>query len=530
MRYSFYAFTVLVALFNTYFAIFAPKGLYNLIITLPLIILGIRDIFQPRHAIKKNFPIVGHFRYLFEKIRPEINQYFIENNTDGKPFSREQRSIVYQRSKNVLDTIPFGTQHDLYKSGHEFVTHSLTPTHVDPQKLIVKIGNDQCSKPYYASLLNISAMSYGSLSKNAVRALNGGAKLGKFAHNTGEGGISPYHLENGGDLIWQIGTGYFGCRNSDGTFNEKLFETNALKDAVKMIEIKLSQGAKPGHGGILPAKKVSQEVADIRGVPVAKDVLSPPGHSAFSNPLEMMDFIAKVRKLSQGKPIGLKMSLGHRYEFMSMVKAMKEKDIYPDYIVIDGSEGGTGAAPLEFTNNIGTPGTEALNYVHNVLIGFGIRDKIRLGATGKITSGFDVVKLLCLGADFTYAARSMMLALGCIQALRCNANNCPTGVATQDKMLNDGLHVPSKIMRVKNFHDQTIQSVAEIMGAMGVNELDQLDAHHIYRRDYDGKLKSYGSVFPELRHNQFLENDFPGDYNYDFDHSSADSFAFKKVS
>lgn len=496
MRKEFYISFAIFLVINLLFYYYWTPGLYSLFIFGPFFLLGIRDIRQTRHAIKSNFPVFGHFRYIFESIRPEINQYFIESNTDGRPFNREQRSIVYQRAKKVLDTVPFGTQHNVYENGHEFVVHSLYPTHVDRKDLRVMIGGEFCKQPYSLSLLNISAMSFGSLSTASVLSLNGGAKDGNFAHNTGEGGISPYHLQNGGDLIWQIGTGYFGCRSHSGEFDAELFKKNSSHPQVKMIEIKLSQGAKPGHGGMLSGKKVTQEIASIRNVPIGKDVISPPGHSAFSDNKGMLDFIGQIRELSGGKPVGIKFCLGYRHEFESLVRLMAQEKQYPDYIVVDGSEGGTGAAPMEFTNYIGTPGTDALVIVVDELIKAGLRDKIKVLATGKITTAFDIIKLLCLGADATYAARSMLLALGCIQALRCNNNKCPTGVATQDPNLVRGLHIPTKRVRVKNFHQETLETVAHVLGAMGIKNVADLNRGHLYKRTASDRIASYQEVHP----------------------------------
>lgn len=497
MRKEFYALFVFVVVLNAVFAFVWSPGLHSLWFFGPFFALGFRDIRQTRHAIKANFPVFGHFRYLLESIRPEVNQYFIESNTDGRPFSREQRSVVYQRAKKVLDTVPFGTQHSVYEQGYEFVNHSLYPIHLEDKDLRIQVGGERCRQPYSLSLFNISAMSFGSLSPNAILALNGGAKDGNFAHNTGEGGISPYHLENGGDLIWQIGTGYFGCRNANGGFDPELFCKNALRPQVKMIELKLSQGAKPGHGGMLSGKKVTEEIARIRNVPLGKDVISPPAHSAFADARGMIAFIATLRELSGGKPIGIKFCLGHRHEFEELVAAMKELGTYPDYIVVDGSEGGTGAAPLEFANYIGTPGVDALVVVVDVLKRAGLREKIKVLATGKITTAFDIIKLLCLGADATYAARSMMLALGCIQALRCNNNKCPAGVATQDPGLYKGVHIPTKRLRVKNFHQETLAAVAHMMGAMGVRQTTELSRKLLFKRVDDNCIKSYAEIYPE---------------------------------
>lgn len=496
MRREFFLAFILALALNILFYFYWERGLYSLIFFVPFFLLGFRDIQQKRHAIKANFPVFGHLRYLFESIRPEISQYFIESNTDGKPFSREQRSIVYQRAKKVLDTVPFGTQHDVYAQGYEFITHSMYPKHLDPTSLRVTIGSHHCKQPYSLSLLNISAMSFGSLSPNAILALNGGAKDGEFAHNTGEGGISPYHLEPGGDLIWQIGTGYFGCRTMRGEFDPELFRKNALLPQVKMIEIKLSQGAKPGHGGILSGKKVTKEIAQIRNVPIAKDIISPPAHTAFNDPKSLLGFISNLRTLSEGKPIGIKLCIGHPAEFEDLVAAMVEEKQYPDYIVVDGSEGGTGAAPIEFSNYMGMPGTDALVFVVDCLKKAGLRENIKILATGKITTAFDIVKLLCLGADATYAARSMLLSLGCIQALRCNNNTCPAGVATQDPHLFAGLHVPTKRSRVKNFHGETLSALAHVVGSMGMTSTDQLNREHLYRRTDENRIITYAKLYP----------------------------------
>lgn len=497
MRKEFYQAFVVVIILNIFFYFFWREGNYSLFFFVPFFLLGFRDIHQKRHAIKANFPVFGHLRYLFESIRPEISQYFIESNTDGRPFSREQRSVVYQRAKKVLDTVPFGTQHDVYAQGYEFVTHSMYPKHLDPKNLRVTVGSDLCKQPYSLSLFNISAMSFGSLSPNAIMALNGGAKDGNFAHNTGEGGISPYHLEAGGDLIWQIGTGYFGCRTHSGEFDPELFRKNATLPQVKMIEIKLSQGAKPGHGGILSGKKVTQEIADIRNVPLGQDVISPPAHTAFHDPESMLEFISKLRDLSGGKPVGIKLCVGYHQEFEELVQVMIRKNNYPDFIVVDGAEGGTGAAPLEFSNYMGMPGIDGLVFVVDTLKKAGLKDKIKVIATGKITTAFDIVKLLCLGADATYAARSMLLALGCIQALRCNNNTCPAGVATQDPYLYAGLHVPTKRQRVRNFHQETLNAVAHVVGAMGLEHIKDLKRSHLYKRTDENKIKTYAELYPE---------------------------------
>jgi glutamate synthase domain-containing protein 2 len=533
MRKFFYVGVFLIACLNVFFYFKFKIGLWNLVVVGPIILLGFRDILQNTQAIKSNFPVLGHFRYILEAIRPEINQYFVESNTDGKPFSREDRSIVYQRAKKVVDTLPFGTQKNVYLTGHEFVTHSLLPTKLDWKNLRVNIGGPDCLKPYDASIFNISAMSYGSLSKTAILALNGGAKTGGFAHNTGEGGLSPYHLENQGDVIWQIGTGYFGCRSKDGKFDAEKFKKLATGESVKMIEIKLSQGAKPGHGGILPGEKVTAEIAEIRGVEVGVDVNSPPAHNAFDTPIGLLNFVKELRDLSGGKPVGFKLCIGRHYEFFAICKAMIETGIKPDFIAVDGSEGGTGAAPLEFSNNMGTPTVEALLFVGNVLRGFDLKKDIKLFSAGRVTTGFGIVKLLSLGADSVYAARSMMLALGCIQALRCNTNHCPAGVATQNPQLYNGINVPNKIQRVKNFHNETVKSVSHIMEAMGVQNAAELKPYHIKRRTSDHLIEDYSDFFNWIEPGSFFTHPIPKTYEKAYLKSEASSFkrkdGFQKV-
>ncbi len=497
---------------------------YGFFVLIPILLFGFYDYIQKRHAIRRNFPILGRFRYLLESIRPEIQQYFIESNSDGRPFSREQRTTVYQRSKKQLDSLPFGTQKDVYEVGYEWVKHSIKPTHVNPELLRVTIGGENCKQPYSASLFNIAAMSFGSLSKNAVLSLNGGAQKGNFAHNTGEGGVSPYHLQPGGDLIWQIGTGYFGCRNSEGNFDPGKFKEQANHENIKMIELKLSQGAKPGHGGILPGEKVTPEIAEIRGVTPYETVFSPPYHTAFSNPLELVDFIKQLQELSGGKPVGIKFCLGKFHEFISICKAMVQKNIFPDYICVDGGEGGTGAAPLEFSNHIGAPVLDSLLIVNNILKGFGIRNKLKIIAAGKVSSGFGMLKLLSLGADVVYSARAMMMALGCIQALRCNSNICPAGVATQDPHLNVGLVVKDKTLRVKQFHEETIESLAHILGAMGLVTANELRPWHIMRRVSSYEVKNYQELFESIPEGCFLENKIPEKYENAFNAAHLNSF------
>jgi glutamate synthase domain-containing protein 2 len=481
-----------------------PPILWMLVLLLPLFAIGMTDMLQVKQAIRRNFPVIGRARYLFEAIRPEINQYFIESNSDGKPFSRNDRSVIYQRAKGELDTLPFGTQRDVYAVGYEWINHSLAPVHADLTQQRVLVGGPDCRQPYSASMLNVSAMSYGSLSMNAIRALNQGAKLGDFAHNTGEGGLSPYHLEGGGDLIWQLGTGYFSARDAQGRFSENTFAEKAALPNVKMIEVKLSQGAKPGHGGILPAAKLTPEIIAIRGVEPGKDVISPPAHTAFSTPRGLIEFLQRLRDASGGKPVGFKLCVGKRHEFLGIVKAMLATGITPDFITVDGAEGGTGAAPLEFSDSVGTPLNEGLSFVHNALVATGLRDRIRIIASGKVSTGFNMATKVALGADMCNSARAMMFALGCIQALRCNSNHCPTGVATQNPALVHGLHVGDKSQRVARYHRETVKSFFEVLGAAGLQRPQDLKPWFIMKRVSALEIRSYADIYPHLAENELL--------------------------
>lgn len=507
-------------------------GLYNSIfwwsavVFVPLIILGIYDLVQTKHSIMRNFPVVGRLRYFMEDLRPKIAQYFIETDTSGKPYNRLNRSLIYQRAKKVDDTMPFGTQLDVYENGYEWLNHSIAAIHPEDldQSPKVLVGGPDCTLPYSASVYNISAMSFGSLSENAILALNGGAKLGNFAHNTGEGGLSNHHLEPKGDIIWQIGTGYFSCRNTDGTFNQNAFAERAVLPQVKMIEIKLSQGAKPGHGGILPAKKVTPEVARIRLVEMGKDVISPPSHSAFSTPLEMVAFIKKLRDLSGGKPVGFKLCIGNKSEFLAICKAMISTGIYADFITVDGGEGGTGAAPQEFSNSVGMPLRDAVAFVYDALTGFNLKKHIKVIASGKISTGFDMVKNFALGADMCSAARGMMFALGCIQALECNSNTCPTGVATQDPNLAKGLVVDDKKVRVYNFHKTTVFSAVQLIGAAGLRHPDDIHRSFIYRRIGPNMIQTYAESYPYIPTGSLLETPYPLQYELDMALSKPETF------
>jgi glutamate synthase domain-containing protein 2 len=480
--------------------------LWSLLFFGPLILLGFYDILQKKHAIKRNFPILGHGRYMLEKIRPEIMQYFVETDIEGAPINRIFRNLVYQRAKKTNDTVPFGTQMDVYRVGYEWLDHSMYAFNDNEKNSHprVNVGGPDCKKPYNASLLNISAMSFGSLSQNAVLALNKGAKEGGFAHNTGEGGISPYHLEHGGDLIWQIGTGYFGCRTHDGKFCVDTFTKKATLENVKMIEIKISQGAKPGHGGILPAIKNSEEIAIIRDVPPHIDVNSPPSHSAFSSPTELMDFIKLLREKSGGKPIGFKLCVGKKEEFIDLCKAMVSTGIKPDFITVDGGEGGTGAAPVEFSNSLGMPLRDGLAFVTDTLMGYDLKKDIKIIASGKIFSAFHIARIIALGADMVNSARAMMLAIGCIQARQCNNNTCPVGVATQNKSLMSGLDVEDKSKRVTNFHQETLQSFSELIAAAGVANPSNLKRHHINRRVNMNTVLKYEDIFPYTKTGSLL--------------------------
>ncbi|MFT4794473.1 MAG: glutamate synthase domain-containing protein 2 [Paracoccaceae bacterium] len=463
-----------------------------------LTIVGIKDVTQTHHSLLRNYPVIGHMRWLFEGIRPEIRQYLIESDQDEEPFSREARSIVYQRAKGVEDKRPFGTRQRVYDAGYSWLTHSVIGTHPESWDFRVNVGGSQCAKPYSHSLYNVSAMSFGALSANAIMALNKGAKLGGFAHDTGEGGLSSYHQTHGGDIVFQVGTGYFGCRDTVGNFDPEKFRAIATTDQVKMIELKLSQGAKPGHGGMLPASKVTPEIAKARGVLMGVDCISPGGHSVFATPIEMMEFLGQLRDLSGGKPVGFKLCIGHRREFMCMVKAMIETGIVPDFIVVDGAEGGTGAAPLEFSNHIGTPLVEGLTLVHNTLRGAGLRDQIKIGAAGKLVTAFDIARTCALGADWCNSARGFMFSIGCIQAQACHTNACPTGVATQDPLRQRALDVGDKAERVARFHENTLKAVRDMVGAAGLMHPEQLAPMHFNVRQQDGATVTGDVAYPHL--------------------------------
>jgi glutamate synthase domain-containing protein 2 len=489
------------------------------------VLLGLRDLVQTRRAILRNYPIAAHIRFILEHIRPELRQYFFEAEKDGTPFPRDKRALVYQRAKRELDTRPFGTHYDVYRDHYEWLHHSMHPRIPAAEPFRIVIGGGDCRQPYSASVLNISAMSYGSLSANAIRALNKGAKLGDFAHDTGEGGVSRYHREHGGDLIFEVGSGYFCCRNQDGTFSPERFAGIAANPQIKMVELKLSQGAKPGHGGVLPAAKVTREIAEIRGVEMGKDCVSPARHSAFSSPVELMQFIASLRRLSGGKPTGFKLCVGHPWEFLALVKAMLKTGIAPDFIVVDGTEGGTGAAPLEFMDHLGMPLREGLTFVHSALLGAELRDRIKLGASGKIVSGFDMARVMALGADWCNSARGFMFAVGCLQSQQCHTGRCPTGVATQDKVRQRAIHIGDKSQRVANFHKETVKALAELIAAAGLDHPSELRPYHFMRRTGPDRIVSFSELYRFLEPGELLFGTNHSLFREAWDVATADSFA-----
>jgi glutamate synthase domain-containing protein 2 len=524
MRRQWYlGFGVIILVVLAIFIMFHDLRWFFLFIT-PIVILWVYDVLQKKHILLRNFPVLGHVRYFLEFLRPEIQQYFIATDESELPFNRESRSLVYQRAKNVRDTIPFGTERDITSVGYTWALHSMIPKHASEVETRIWVGGPDCTQPYYASLLNISAMSFGALSAKAIMALNKGAKIGNFAHNTGEGGLSTYHLQ-GGDIIFQIGTAYFGCRDSEGRFSEEEFKIEALREEVKMIELKLSQGAKPSHGGILPAAKLTEEIARVRKVPMGKDVLSPIAHSTFDTPIGLLEFIQKLRTLSGGKPVGFKLCLGRRDEFLSICKAMIKTNILPDFITVDGAEGGTGAAPVEYSNFIGTPLEAGLVFIHNALVGINVRHKIRIICSGKITNGFDILSNIALGADMCNSARGMMLATGCIQSKQCNANTCPTGITTQNKRLQYGLVVEEKMHNIANFHKNTMKSFQEMVGALGLDDPSDLKPFHIMRRISVNEVQPFNKIYDYLEPGELLTStNLPASYEHDWSYATAEEF------
>lgn len=516
------SFTIIGAL-----SYFWEDALLLLLLAGPLFLLGAYDCLQRKDNVLRNYPVWGHWRYLLLSIRPQIQQYFIQTNESGRPFNAMQRYIVEARSKKELGMIPFGTQLDVDAEGFEWVNHSMAPSKPGLEATRVTIGGDACTQPYEASIYNVSAMSFGAISAEAIRALNRGAKMGRYYQNTGEGGLSKHHLREGGDLVWQIGTGYFSCRAADGGFDPDQFRENAKHEQVKMIEIKISQGAKPSHGAILPAAKVTKEIAEARGVPMGQDVDSPAAHRAFSTPIELCQFIQTLRELSGGKPIGFKLCIGNQVEFFAICKAMLQTGILPDFITIDGCEGGTGAAPPEFTNHIGMPLVDGLIFVHSALIGTGLRDKIKLIGSGKVLTGFDLVTKLSLGADLCNAARPMLFSIGCIQSRRCHTNQCPTGVATQDPARRKALDVNYRAQTAANFHEETITSFIEVLGATGLDHSQELHPGIIHRMISKDEAKSYDEIYELLDRNALIEETAPTDWQQKWE--IADPHTFKAV-
>ncbi|SMX41816.1 FMN-binding glutamate synthase family protein [Maliponia aquimaris] len=525
-RFSVLVFAIALTIASLALSLFQPWFLIGVAFFGFLTALGVYDVTQTSHSILRNYPILGHMRFLFEGIRPEIRQYLIESDADEEPFSREQRSLVYQRAKGVEDKRPFGTRRRVYDAGYEWLTHSAQPTKIDDFDFRVPIGGPDCKQPYSASLFNISAMSFGALSGNAILALNKGAKAGGFAHDTGEGSISRYHREGGGDLIWEIGSGYFGCRTGEGRFDPERFRDQAADPQVKMIELKMSQGAKPGHGGMLPGAKITPEIAEARGIPMGVDCVSPASHPEFQTPIEMMQFIGKLRELSDGKPVGFKLCIGHRREFMCMVKAMLETGIVPDFIVVDGKEGGTGAAPVEFADHMGMPLVEGLTFAHNTLRGAGLRDRVKIGASGKLVSSFAILKAIALGADWANSARGFMFSVGCIQAQACHTNHCPVGVATQDPRRARALVVPDKAERVARFHKNTMHAIGELTAAAGLLHPGEFLPFHLLLREGERTMVTGDEIYPYLPEG-FLLNDDADDergYRKRWRRAAADSF------
>ena len=529
LRYMPLTLSAIMAL-STLIEMFAAPATISLLI-LPFALfawlswLGIHDMRQEKSSILRNYPISGHLRFIMEDLRPKIRQYFFEGEKDGRPFPRDKRSLAYQRAKGQLDKRPFGTEFDVYEPRYEWMSHSMAPTHVTAHDFRTVIGGPDCNQPYNASVLNISAMSFGSLSANAILALNKGAKMGGFAHDTGEGGASPYHQQNGGDLIWEIGSGYFGCRNEDGTFSPERFKERAADPQIKMIEIKLSQGAKPGHGGVLPAAKITPEIAQMRGIKMGEDCISPAAHPAFSTPLELIAFIKELRELSGGKPVGFKLCIGQRHEFLAVVKAMLQTGVTPDFIVVDGKEGGTGAAPSEFIDHMGMPLQEGLTFVHFALVGADLRDRIKLGASGMMISAFDIARTMALGADWVNMARAFMFAVGCIQSQTCHTDHCPVGVATQDKDRQKALNVPDKAMRVKQFHEKTLMALAEVVGGAGLKHPREFRRFHFHKRIGEAEVKSFMDLYPPLKNGELLKGTQDLRFQRAWSRASADTFA-----
>ena len=505
----------------------SPAFYWGLLVSVPLLLLGLYDRSQSPHSILRNYPVLGRMRFLLEGTGPEIHQYFVESNTDGRPFDRDYRTLIYKRAKNIDGVKPFGTELDVYANGYGFIGHSIAPKPIVEdagKKLRVDVGGPDCQKPYSASVVNISAMSFGALSANAIRALNTGAKMGGFAHDTGEGGFSVHHREPGGDIIWQVGTGYFGCRNDDGSFNIDMFAEQAAAEQVKMIELKISQGAKPGHGGILPAAKVTREIADARKVPVGQDCFSPPGHSAFSTPIGLCEFLAQLREKSGGKPVGFKICIGLPREFFAICKAMLETQIVPDFITVDGGEGGTGAAPQEYSDHLGMPLREALFVVQNALLGIGVRDQVRIAASGKRANSHSLAGAMAMGANWCNIARGFMFSVGCIQSQSCHTNTCPVGVATQDPKLQRALVIEDKAQRAYNFHKNTVQGLAEMTAACGLEHPNEFTSAHMFERIAPHQVRRMDELYRSFEPGQLLDGKASPAFQQAWDSASPKTF------
>ena len=524
LRISFYVLSVLALALIGWAAPAHPEALYALIVVAPLVLVGLYDIFVSHHNVLSNYPVIGHLRYMMEFISPEIRQYFVESDKSGRPYTRQQRGLIKARSYGGEAVHPFGTEYDVDEGGYKLALHSIAVKKVPESDARVSIGGPQCRRPYDSSRLNISAMSFGALSSHAVMAMNKGAKLGGFAQDTGEGGLTPYHLKYGADLIWEIGSGYFGCRTPEGSFDDELFRTKACQEVVRMIEIKLSQGAKPSHGGVLPGPKVNAEIAAIRGVPKGRDCISPAAHPEFDSPRGLLEFVKRLRGLCEGRPVGFKLCIGRRSEFLGICKAMLETGILPDFITVDGAEGGTGAAPVEYSDRLGLMIDEGLSFVHNALVGCGLRDKIRLIASGKITDGFDMMQKIALGADVCNVARPMMFAVGCIQAQRCHTNTCPTGVATQDSRRARAINIDKRGEDVRRYHDATIRSFLDITGSVGAAHPDELHPEMVLRRQPDRTPRSYAKLYPPVAEGALLSDVLPETFADDWAAASADRF------
>ncbi|MCW2786852.1 MAG: gltA [Marmoricola sp.] len=524
MRFFVLGALVVLGALTSLAAVIGGPAWWGLVVVLVLLLaVGVYDVVQKKHSVLRNYPVLGHLRFILESIRPELQQYFIERNYDGRPFDRDTRSAIYQRAKNLKEEQPFGTERDVNEPGYEFLVHSTRPVDVAEHQPRVRIGGPDCTAPYEMALVNVSAMSFGALSGNAITALNAGAARGGFAHDTGEGGLSKYHRQ-GGDLVWELGSGYFGARTKDGDFDPEKFSATAALDQVKMVSLKLSQGAKPGIGGVLPGAKVTAEIAEARGVPVGEKCVSPSYHRVFSTPRELVLFIARMRELSGGKPAGFKLCLGSRVDFLAICKAMVAEGVTPDFIIVDGGEGGTGAAPLEYEDHIGTPLTEGLMTVHNALVGAGLRHQVKIGASGKVTSGIDVVKRLIQGADYTNSARAMMMAVGCIQAQTCHTNTCPVGVTTQDPKRQRALVVSDKTERVHHYQEQVVAQAMQAIASMGLSRPEDLHPRMLRRRIDHERTLSYEELFPHLDLGELVAGAQDESWARDWAAADADTF------